>query len=183
MCRPPNYSEKAPSRGCSTILSKEKRIKKELDRIKFYFELADGNQRAIVTPLLQNAAFMKVTLDDLQEIINKEGVTEIYQNGANQHGIKQSAAVQSYNAVIKNYASVIKTLAGLLPPEERKKLSDSDDLRKAQEEAAKRAEEQRRINMAETALAIEYQRQQREAEAAGKRFISFGEFKRRHAEE
>ena len=50
---------------------------------------------------------MKVTLEDLQEAINENGVTEEYQNGANQRGIKQSATLQSYNALIKNYASVI----------------------------------------------------------------------------
>ena len=60
---------------------------------------------------------MKVTLEDLQRIINEEGVTETYQNGANQRGIKQSATLQSYNSLIKNYASVIKTLSQLLPKE------------------------------------------------------------------
>ena len=96
---------------------KEERIKTELERISKHFESVNESQRAIVTPLLQNAAFMKVTLEDLQRIINEEGVTETYQNGANQRGIKQSATLQSYNSLIKNYASVIKTLSQLLPKE------------------------------------------------------------------
>ena len=96
---------------------KEERIKTELERISKHFENVNESQRAIVTPLLQNAAFMKVTLEDLQKIINEEGVTETYQNGANQRGIKQSATLQSYNSLIKNYASVIKTLSQLLPKE------------------------------------------------------------------
>ena len=100
-------------------MTKEEKIREELERISRYFENVDENQRAIVTPLLQNAAFMKVTLEDLQDIINKEGVTETYQNGANQRGIKQSATLQSYNSLIKNYASVIKTLSQLLPKQER----------------------------------------------------------------
>lgn len=100
-------------------LSKEKRITRELNRISKFFEEVAANQKAIVKPLLQNAAFMKVTLEDLQDIINAEGVTDHYQNGANQHGVKQSATLQSYNSLIKNYASVIKTLAQLLPPEKK----------------------------------------------------------------
>ena len=96
---------------------KEERIKTELERISKHFESVNESQRAIVTPLLQNAAFMKVTLEDLQRIINEEGVTETYQNGANQRGIKQSATLQSYNSLIKNYASVVKTLSQLLPKE------------------------------------------------------------------
>lgn len=95
------------------------RIEEECARITSRFSRADANQRAIVTPLIQNAAFMKVTLEDLQEIINAEGVIDEYKNGANQYGQKQSATLQSYNALIKNYASVIKTLSQILPPEEK----------------------------------------------------------------
>ena len=75
----------------------------------------DENERAVIDPIIQNSAFMKIQLDDLQEIINRDGVTEVYQNGANQYGVKQSAAVQSYNALIKNYAAVIKQLSGYVP--------------------------------------------------------------------
>ena len=100
-------------------ITKEKRISDEIKRISELFEEVDANQRAAAIPLIQNAAFMKVTLEDLQEIINTEGVTETYQNGANQHGVKQSATLQSYNSLIKNYAAVIKTLSSLLPPEKK----------------------------------------------------------------
>lgn len=100
-------------------MTKENRISAELNRISVYFEDVDANQRAIVTPLLQNAAFMKVTLEDLQESIIMRGTTDEYQNGANQHGIKQSAQLQAYNSLIKNYANVIKTLSGLLPREKK----------------------------------------------------------------
>lgn len=99
----------------SKEISKENRIKTELERISIFYEEIAENQRAIVAPLLQNAAFMKVTLEDIQDAINESGPTDEYQNGANQHGIKQSAMLQSYNALIKNYASVIKTLSSLLP--------------------------------------------------------------------
>lgn len=153
---------------------KEKRISAELKRLNQFFEKADANQRALVAPLLQNAAFMKVTLEDLQEQINEEGVTEVYQNGANQKGVKQSATLQSYNALIKNYTSVIKALSHLLPPAERQALPSlttwkprektkeeiEEDLRKARER-------EERVRM-EIERAVEYQRRQREAEAAKK---------------
>jgi len=104
------------------VLDKEKRIRKELNRISRYFDDVAENQRAIVAPLLQNAAFMKVTLEDLQEEINANGPTDEYKNGNNQFGVKQSATLQSYNALIKNYASVIKTLSQQLPPEQKKSM-------------------------------------------------------------
>ena len=95
--------------------NKNLRIKSEFKRIALFFQELDEKKRDLVIPLIQNAAFMKVTLEDLQEIIIRDGVTEEYQNGANQHGIKQSATLQSYNALIKNYSSVIRSLAQYLP--------------------------------------------------------------------
>ncbi len=95
--------------------TKRKRIAQELARISVYFEQVDANQRALAQPLLQNAAFMKVALEDMQELINAEGVTEEYKNGQNQFGEKPSSALQAYNATVKNYSAVIKALAQLLP--------------------------------------------------------------------
>ena len=100
-------------------ISKEKRISKELKRLTELFSEVDGNQRSIALPLLQNAAFMAVTLQDLQETILESGTTDIYTNGENQTGVKQSAELQAYNSLIKNYTAVIKSLSKLLPPEKR----------------------------------------------------------------
>ena len=47
--------------------------------------------------------------------------------------MKQSAALQSYNALVKNYAAVIKTLFGLLPPMERPRLSAWEQMRSQME--------------------------------------------------
>lgn len=96
---------------------KENRINAELKRLRKYFDAVDENQRAMAEPLLQNAAFMAITLQDLQLVINEEGATDEYRNGQHQYGEKPSANLQAYNATIKNYAGVIKALAQLLPKE------------------------------------------------------------------
>lgn len=149
----------------------KERITEELNRIsRFYKDIAE-NQREIISPLLQNAAFMKVTLEDLQEIIATEGVTDTYQNGANQYGTKQSATLQSYNSLIKNYASVIKTLSQLLPPETKRSafldFLDFQERPKSPEELEaerQREEEHQRKLKAELNRAMEIQRQRRERE-------------------
>ncbi len=151
------------------------RIKEEYERINCFFEDLKENEKNIIMPLIQNAAFMRVTLDDLQEIIANQGPVEQYMNGANQYGMKQSAALQSYNALVKNYAAIIKTLFGLLPPEKRataslveartKVLSESEKHRKAEEAE----EHQRRINQ-ERDRAAEMQRKQRELEESRKNY-------------
>jgi len=70
--------------------------------------------------VIKNAAFMAVSLEELQEIINEEGYTVEYQNGANQSGTKQSDAVKTHIAMTKNHAAIIKQLCDLVPPEKKK---------------------------------------------------------------
>ena len=100
-------------------LDKEKRICNEFERISIYFANLSEDELSVITPLIQNASFMHVTLEDLQKIIAEQGPIEEYKNGENQFGQKQSAALQSYNALVKNFASVIKTLFSLLPKEKK----------------------------------------------------------------
>ena len=64
---------------------------------------------------------MAVSLEELQEIINVEGYTEEYQNGANQSGRKSSEAVKIHIAMTKNHAAIIKELADLAPNVREKK--------------------------------------------------------------
>lgn len=97
-------------------------IEEEFSRLKTKYQSLPENQMAIVEPLLQNAAFMKVTLDDLQVIINAEGCSEEYMNGANQYGKKASSALQAYNSLIKNYNTVSERLSKLLPPDKQESL-------------------------------------------------------------
>lgn len=91
------------------------KIKKEYKRLHKYFEEIEPNQLAVAEPLMHNAAFMKVTLEDMQMSIADCGVIDSYQNGVNQMGKKQSATLQAYNSLVKNYASVTKMLFALLP--------------------------------------------------------------------
>lgn len=101
-------------------ISKEKRIKTEYDRMKALFSAMPENELRFCDPLLQNAAFMKVTLEDLQQAINENGVTDSYQNGANQSGTKASADLQAYNSLAKVYNALMDKLSAKLPKEVRK---------------------------------------------------------------
>lgn len=96
-------------------LTKEERIKKEIRRLRRIFKKMDDDTKKATQSLLENAAFMAITLEDLQEVINREGVISEYQNGANQWGTKKSPEVEVYNTMIKHYMSIIKQLTDLLP--------------------------------------------------------------------
>lgn len=96
-------------------MTKDERIDKEYARISIFFADISPNQREVAVPLLQNSAFMKVTLEDMQEIINSEGVEDEYKNGKDQYCMKPSATLQAYNSMLKNYAGVQLKLMQLLP--------------------------------------------------------------------
>lgn len=101
--------------------TKEQRIKSEKTRLKGIFKELDENKRKLVTPLIEKAAFMSIELDDLQETIEQEGWTSEYKNGENQYGTKKSPEAETYIALSKNYAAVIKQLVDLVPAAKRKK--------------------------------------------------------------
>ena len=98
-------------------LTNDQKIKREINRLKRVFRDLDKNKLQTVESLIRNAAFMAVSLEELQEIINEEGYTVEYQNGANQSGTKQSDAVKTHIAMTKNHAAIIKQLCELVPPE------------------------------------------------------------------
>ena len=103
-------------------IEKNKKIKKELSKLNKIFKDIPEDKKNVVKGLIENAAFMGVTLKDLQDLINSKGYTEEYQNGEHQKGIKKCPEVEIYNTMIKNYTNVIKQLMELLP-----KQPDDDD--------------------------------------------------------
>jgi hypothetical protein len=100
--------------------TKEQRTKSEKTRLKGIFKDLDENKKKLVTPLIEKAAFMSIELDDLQEMIEQEGWTCEYKNGENQYGTKKSPEAETYIALSKNYAAVIKQLTDLVPAAKRK---------------------------------------------------------------
>lgn len=72
-------------------------------------------QRVICFSMLEEAAFLKVTLKGLREEITKNGTTDEYKNGANQYGTKVSATLQSYNSTLKNYFVLMEKIVKMFP--------------------------------------------------------------------
>lgn len=120
-----NISAKILESWCSYLeMDKEKRIKAEITRLNKIFKEIPKPQFHTAKGLIQNAAFMRVVLADLQAVINAEGICSSYKNGASQYGRKKSPEVETYNVMIKNYATVVKQLTNLLPEPDKKKAHD-----------------------------------------------------------
>lgn len=94
---------------------KHERIEKEIRRIRKLLKVLDKDRLATIQSLVKNAAFMSITLDDLQDTMNEQGVISQYQNGENQWGTKKSPEVEIYNTMVKNHMAIMKQLVDLLP--------------------------------------------------------------------
>lgn len=116
------YERKEVGKGMATKKekTKEQRIKFEKTRLKGIFKDLDENKKQLVTPLIEKAAFMSIELDDLQAQIEQDGWTSEYKNGENQYGTKKSPEAETYIALSKNYAAIIKQLTELAPAAKRK---------------------------------------------------------------
>lgn len=134
-------------------MEKEQRIKKELRRLNKLFVNLEENQKQTAAGLIRSAAFMAVSLEDLEEIINEQGYIDQYQNGANQNGEKISAAVQTYNNMVARYTTIIDKLLKIVPRAEKKEKNIIHAPRETERERAER--EKRQEEKERTALFFE----------------------------
>lgn len=89
--------------------------KKDLGRFADTYNAAAKEKQSLCLQLITNAVFMEEQLTKLQAEIREKGVVSEYKNGENQYGTRKSPEVDVYNAMIKNYTSVIKQINDLLP--------------------------------------------------------------------
>ena len=106
-----------------------KEVKIDLNSLKKTFKEMDSDKGKLGLSLLEEAEFMKKTLDKLKKNINENGVvTEMCQGAYNIE--RANPALNQYNSLIKNYNSTIKQISDILPKEEftNEDNFDEDDL-------------------------------------------------------
>lgn len=93
------------------------RIKKEQRRIAKPYKNLPKERREITKKLTERAAYMLVSLEDMEAKIAEDGLVVKMPQGT--YTIERAhPLLQQYNAMIKNYNSTIKQLNELLPPAE-----------------------------------------------------------------
>lgn len=100
-------------------LKKSTRIKREKDRIMEVFKGLEPNKLKTCAALIDRAAFITVSLEDLEEQLNESGWVETYQNGENQSGMKKAAAADVHISLTKNLNAIVKQLLDLVPPAQK----------------------------------------------------------------
>lgn len=99
---------------------KTEKIKKETRRLKKIFKDLEPNKLKTVDALISRAAFITVSLQELEEQLNRDGWVEEYQNGRNQSGLKKSAAAEVHISLTKNLSTIMKQLIDLVPAAQKK---------------------------------------------------------------
>lgn len=107
-------------------LTKAERISKEEERLRKNYKEIKVDKLAIVDGLIRRAAFMRVTLEDMENDLDTGGFYELFSQSENQDPYERERPVaRQYQSMNKNYQSIIKQLSDLLPKESPK--TEGDD--------------------------------------------------------
>ena len=95
-------------------LPDDEAIRLEYDRLIKLFKAAPKDKLALARKLISRAAFLAVTIDELEKVIAENGYEDEYQNGEFQKGKKKSAAAELHVSYSKNLFAVMKQLNDML---------------------------------------------------------------------
>lgn len=101
-------------RVLKAALPDNEEIKAEYNRLMALFKSAPKEKLALARKLISRAAFLSVMLDGIENDIDENGYEQEYQNGANQSGMKKSAAAELHVTYSKNLFAVMKQLDDML---------------------------------------------------------------------
>lgn len=105
-------------------IEKEKLILAEERRLRRIFSKIEKKKKATIDGLIQRAAFMRISLDELEQDINICGLTELFQQGDQEPYKRKRPEADLYNTMNTGYQKIIKQLTDLLPKEEAAKVDD-----------------------------------------------------------
>ena len=86
-------------------------------RLARIFKDIDEKRKATTRGLINRAAFMRVSLEDLEEDLNKNGFTEWFSQGDQEPYQRERPAAKIYNTMNVSYQKIVRQLTDLLPKE------------------------------------------------------------------
>jgi hypothetical protein len=97
-------------------IEKEKRISKEYKRIRKIYKDLPGSLLTLYEGLIKRAAYMRVTLEDYEADLDAGGYVELFTQSEKTDPYERERPVaRLYNAMVKNYQTIMKQLADKLP--------------------------------------------------------------------
>ena len=102
--------------GIAEQLEKEKKIRAEKNRIaKIYKNInMDKDITKVLDGLISDAAFMRISLEEVKQKLIKEGLMEKFKNGS-QEFMREKPEAKLFLNFMKQYANTMKQLIDLMP--------------------------------------------------------------------
>lgn len=108
-----------------TEKTKAERTTTEKNRLNRIYKDISKENKSIIEGLINRAAFMRITLDDMEQDLDENGFVEPFSQSEKLEPYERERPVaRLYNTMNKNYQSIIKQLSDLLPKE---KVVEKDD--------------------------------------------------------
>lgn len=112
------------------ITSKESRIdriSKEVKRLRLLLKHVQPERLKVAEGIISRIAFMRITLEDLEDDINQNGTYESFSQHAGYEYDRERPAAKTYNTTIKNYTTSCKQLMDMLPQSKNDGLASEDE--------------------------------------------------------
>lgn len=108
-------------------ISKDDRIMKEIRRLLKIFKGLPTKRRAVLDGLIRRAAYMRISLEDMEADLNENGFVEFFSQSDKCDPYERERPIaRQYNAVNKNYQNVMKMLNDTLKAEPDEKPGGDD---------------------------------------------------------
>jgi hypothetical protein len=104
-------------------IEKDRLVNNEIKRLTGLFKDIERNKRLTAKGLVEEAAYMRITLQELKKEIDKEGPIDEMPQG-DYSILREHPALKSYNTMVQRYTNIIDKLTNLHPKKEIKKEVD-----------------------------------------------------------
>lgn len=94
---------------------KEGKVLMEIARLHETFKEIPEDRKSLAEKAIQRAAWLVVSLEELEQCIDKAGFMSEYQNGENQWGTKKNPDVETHNSMSQRFTQIMDYLYKLLP--------------------------------------------------------------------
>ncbi|PEP92997.1 hypothetical protein [Bacillus toyonensis] len=109
-------------------LTKEERVKKEINRLKRIYKEMPKDTFMVVEGLIVEAADLRVRLEDIRKDLDEKGYDEMFSQSENQEPYeRERPTARRYISMNKSYQTIMKQLGDYIPKPDAKKKEEDDD--------------------------------------------------------
>lgn len=105
----------------------ENRVKEERERLLEVFSGMDESRKAIVQGVIDEAAFQRISLQELRNEIREHHEVELFHQGKEEPYLRETPCSKKYEARAMTYLKYKNLLLAQLPKEERDAAGDAFD--------------------------------------------------------